>query len=82
LVAAPVPRFDGQVNGAPIDTPAVGGEGGVKLSVVSHTRVLTRTNAAKKSDETQKLRSGDRFRRYSAVAGQWDYWWGEAKAVK
>jgi hypothetical protein len=80
LVANPVPLFDGQVNGAPIETPAAGEEGGIALDIVSHTRVLTRTNAAKRSDETQKLRSGDRFRRYSGVAGQWDFFWGEEKS--
>lgn len=79
LVAPPVPLFDGQVNGAPINTPAAGEEGGISLAVVSHTRVLTRTNPAKRSDETQKLRSGDRFRRYSGVANQWDFFWGEEK---
>lgn len=82
LVAPPVPIFDGQVNGAPINTPAAGGEGGIKLAVVSHSRVLTRANAAKKSDESQQLRSSDRFRRYTDVAPQWDYFWGEAKAPK
>jgi hypothetical protein len=79
LVAPPVPLFDGQVNGAPINTPAAGEEGGISLAVVSHTRVLTRTNPAKRSDETQKLRSGDRLRRYSGVANQWDFFWGEEK---
>jgi len=79
LIAPPRPRFVGEVNGAPIETPAAGGEGSVSLSVVSHTRALTKTNAAKKSDETQKLRGGDRFRRYSDVAGQIEFWWGEKK---
>lgn len=80
LVAPPVPHFTGQVNLAPIETPPVGGEGEIVLSVVSHSRELTRTNPAKRSDETQKLRSGDRFRRYSSVAGQWDIWWGEKRS--
>lgn len=79
LVAPPVSIFDGQANGAPIETPAVGKTGSVSLSVVSHTRMLTRTNPQKRSDESQKLRSGDRFRRYSGVAGQWDFAWGEHK---
>lgn len=79
LIAQPRPRFVGEVNGAPIETPAAGGEGAVSLSVVSHTRALTKTNAAKKSDETQKLRGGDRFRRYSDIAGQVEFWWGEKK---
>lgn len=81
LVAAPRIRFLGKINEAPIDTAAVGGESTVTLRVVSHTRELTRTNPAKKSDAQQKRRSGDRFRRHSGKAAQWlaDVWWGEAK---
>lgn len=79
LIAPPVAHFVGQVNGAPIRTPPPGQEGDITLSVVSQTRELTRTNPAKKSDETQRLRSGDRFRRYKDVAGQWDVFWGEKK---
>jgi hypothetical protein len=76
LAAPPRIRRLGQVNGAPIDTPAAGGRGGVTLKVVSATRQLTRTNPAKRSDEQQRLRSGDRFRRYGGLTS-YDYWWGE-----
>lgn len=79
LVAAPRIRFLGKVNEAPIDTAAAGNESAVTLRVVSHTRELTRTNPAKKSDAQQQLRQGDRFRRYTGVAENWDVWWGEAK---
>jgi len=79
LVAPPRIRFLGQVNGAPERTAAVGGQSVRTLRLVSHTRELTRTNPAKRSDETQRLRGGDRFRRYSGVAGLWrrTIWWGE-----
>jgi hypothetical protein len=73
------PRFIGFVNEAPIERPAVGGEGGLSVICVSHTRQLTRTNPGKRSDETQKLRGGDRFRRYSTVSGDVSFWWGEKK---
>jgi hypothetical protein len=79
LVAPPRIRRLGQVNGAPILTPEAGSEGSITLKVVSNTREMTRTNSALKSDETQRLRSGDRFRRYSSVV-KWNYWWGEAKS--
>jgi hypothetical protein len=81
LVSAPRIRFLGKINEAPIQTAAAGGASTATLRVVSHTRELTRTNSARKSDAQQKLRSGDRFRRYSGKAGQWitDIWWGEAK---
>lgn len=75
-VAPPRIRRLGQVNGAPIQTPGPGGRGGVTIRVVSATRQLTRTNPAKRSDEQQRLRGGDRFRRYGGVTS-YDYWWGE-----
>lgn len=77
VVAPPVPRFIGRINKSPIKTPAVGGEGSVEVECVSDTRELTKINPAKKSDETQKLRSGDRFRRYGTVAGEVSVFWGE-----
>ena len=77
LLAVPRIRFLGKVNAAPVATAAAGGESSVTLAIVSHTRELTRTNPAKKSDAQQQLRSGDRFRRYTNVAGDWDIWWGE-----
>lgn len=81
LVAAPRIRFMGRVNGAPIETAAIGGVSSATLSIVSHTRELTRTSPARKSDEQQRLRSGDRFRRYTGTAGEWPIWWGEDKST-
>lgn len=80
LVAAPRIRFLGKINEAPFGTAAVGGESTINLRVVSHTRELTRTNPAKKSDAQQQLRSNDRFRRYTNIVGDWDIWWGEARS--
>lgn len=71
-------HFVGKVNKAPIGTPKIGEEGSIAIDVVSIVRELTRSNPAKKSDESQKRRSGDRFRRYSGVANV-PIWWGEAK---
>lgn len=79
LVDTPYPHFVGLINKAPITRPKVGGSGGVVAEAVSRTRELTIVNPAKKSDETQKLRSGDRFRKYSSVAGTWSIFWGEKK---
>lgn len=72
-------RFIGKVNKAPIGTPKVGDEGSIEIEVASITRELTRSNPAKKSDETQKRRSGDRFRRYAGVANV-PIWWGGEKS--
>lgn len=79
LVAEPRIRFLGKINGAPVETGAAGSDSRATLKIVSHTRELTRTNPAKKSDETQRRRAGDRFRRYTGVAGEWPIWWGEDK---
>jgi hypothetical protein len=70
----------GFVNAAPEEIAGTDGQSQLKVEVVSVTRELTRTNPAKRSDEAQRLRSGDRFRRYSGTAHQWPIWWGEAKA--
>lgn len=80
LVADPRIRRLGQVNGAPVVTPAAGGEGSITLKVVSHTRELTRINTTKRSDETQRRRgTDDRFRRYGGTAGKWEIFWGEVQ---
>lgn len=79
LVAAPRIRRLGWVNGAPEELAPAGGVSRLRLEVVSVTRELTRINPARRSDETQRLRSDDRARRYSGTAYQWQIFWGEAK---
>lgn len=76
LAATPRPRFRGSINGAPILTGVVGGEGNVTLKVVSMTRVLTKTSTLLRSDESQRLRGGDRGRRYNGTAYRWPISWG------
>lgn len=72
-------HFVGKINKAPFSTAATGEESSLPIDVVSHTRKLTRTNPAKKSDETQRRRSGDRLRRYTGTANV-KVWWGKEKA--
>jgi hypothetical protein len=79
-VALPRCRRLGFINAAPEEIAGADGQSQLRIGVVSVTRELTRTNPAKRSDEAQRLRSGDRFRRYSGTAYQWPIWWGEAKA--
>jgi hypothetical protein len=79
-VGLPRCRRLGFVNTAPEEIAGPDAQSQLRIGVVSVTRELTRTNPAKRSDETQRLRSGDRFRRYSGTAYQWPIWWGEAKA--
>lgn len=79
LIAPPRPIFVGFINGNPVTTPSANNEGGIDVECVSHVRRLTFTNPAKRSDEQQRLRQGDRFRRYTDVAGGWvaNISWGE-----
>lgn len=79
LVNYPLPHFVGTVDKLSVGTPAAGNEGSIDFSLVSVIREMTRTNPAKKSDETQKRRSGDRFRQYNSTAGQTDVFWGLKK---
>ncbi|WP_152565765.1 hypothetical protein [Devosia riboflavina] len=81
LVANPRSRFVGQVNTAPETVAGPGGESIRTINVRSHTQEMTRTNSAKKSDETYRLRSGDRFGQYAGTAGNWELWWGEVKGT-
>lgn len=78
VVGAAVCHFVGKVNKAPIATPRSGEEGGIDVDCVTHIREMTRTNPAKKSDESQKRRSGDRFRRHIGVANV-KIFWGQEK---
>lgn len=81
LVSAPEIAFLGEVDGAPIDTPAAGGEGKIVIEVVSDAiRMLTRTNPRKRSYEGQKRRSGDEFGFYSNAVSTWQIPWGEVAA--
>lgn len=51
----------------------------VLMGVVSETRVLTRSLAVKKSDESHQARGGDRFRRYATISGAVPVYWGELR---
>lgn len=81
IVSTPYPRFYGIIEGASLTDAAVGGEAPVTLSITSISIDLTRTNPATESDEQQKLRSGDRFRRYSDAADPFSVWWGEKSSA-
>lgn len=68
--------FRGAIDKVKITTPRKGGNGTVEVTVASQARDLTRGLRLKKSDESQQLRSGDRFRRYADVSGKVKVWWG------
>jgi hypothetical protein len=68
--------FNGVIDGAPIMTGAANQGSTATIRMVSAARNGTRKAAAKKSDEQQRQRKGDRFRRYADVSGTSDDWWG------
>lgn len=70
-------EFVGELNGAPKEVPAAGGQGGIRFDLVSDTRQLTRTNPAKRSDAHQRTRNNDGFHKYIGVAGDWVIPWGQ-----
>lgn len=79
LVAAPHRVLLGWVDEASIPTPEVGGMGGATITVASSARGLTKTLPAFKSDNQQRRRSDDRFRRYVDVSGAVDVFWGSKR---
>ncbi|PKP85817.1 MAG: hypothetical protein CVT80_00270 [Alphaproteobacteria bacterium HGW-Alphaproteobacteria-2] len=80
LLAEPHLETEGAVETLEELRPAPGGEGGVTLRLASGMRALTFTVPLKKSDEAQKMRGGDRFRRYGDISGSVQTIWGEKKA--
>ncbi|QYK42871.1 MAG: hypothetical protein KF887_07145 [Paracoccaceae bacterium] len=75
----PVLLFRGVVDKAPIRTPEKGGTTTISLTLAPSARDLTRPLTLKKSDASQQLRGGDRFRRYADVSKVVDVWWGAAR---
>lgn len=76
--AQPPCVFYGEVDGAPVNIPAVDGEGSITLKAVSDAiTMLTRVNTARSSYNQQKRRDGDEWGKYGNVVRNWDVSWGE-----
>ncbi|WP_323780170.1 hypothetical protein [Thalassovita sp.] len=82
LAAEPHRLFKGFVDEAPITTPPKGGTGRAEIVAASSARMLTIPLSLKKSDQTQRQRGDDRFRRYIDVSGQVDVWWGQTRRTE
>lgn len=82
LIAEPHRVFKGFVDEIAIRTPEAGGTAEAELTMATTARLLTGTLPLKKSDASQSLRSGDRFRRYADVSGSVPVWWGERRSTK
>ncbi len=77
LVAEPHRVFSGTIDQAPIRTGELGGETMVDCSMASGARALTRTLPLKRSDESQRLRDGDRIFKYADLSGRITDYWGD-----
>lgn len=69
----------GEIDKAPIKTPAIGGEGSIAIKTVSDIMsMLTRINGRKSSFEDQrKHANGDQWSKYASTAGTWNVAWGQ-----
>lgn len=80
MIAAPHRIWKGQVDAAPLVTPALDGQGGrVTITVASASRALTRGLTGKYSDESMRRRDDDRLFRYADVSGKVPVYWGEKR---
>lgn len=77
MIGTPKRWFKGYLDNLSVSTPEVGGDAAVDLTLASQARDLTRVLPIFKSDEGQKRRGGDRFRKYADVSGQVAVFWGE-----
>lgn len=77
LTSVPQLEYVGIVDEGPISTPAIGGDGGIALTIRSELMsMLTAINPAKSSDAHQKRRlSTDRFSEYASTVGGWSEQW-------
>lgn len=75
----------GWLDKAPAKFGGLRGTSGIRASIASISRLLTRPLYLKKSDAAQSRRlvngEPDRFRRYGSVSGSVATWWGEKRAV-
>lgn len=80
MVANPWRVFKGWIDTAPERRGAKGDKSQAVINGVGHTRILTRTFPAKRSNETQKLRDpNDTFFSNVAITGTINTPWGTAK---
>lgn len=69
--------FVGYVDECDIQTPAENDEGSLTLTATSDTQEMTRSNPAKRSDESQRLRNGsDNFYQDTAAIKNRKIFWG------
>lgn len=83
MVEPAASRFVGFVDGAPVETPAEGGEGSVSIKCVSSAQELTRSNPDMRSHESQQARApGDDFYRDVTTVADLVIFWGRKGSVR
>jgi hypothetical protein len=83
MVEPAASRFVGFVDGAPVETPAEGGEGSVSIKCVSSSQELTRGNPDMRSHESQQTRApGDDFYRDVTSVGDLVIFWGRRGSMR
>lgn len=81
LVADPLRIFKGWIDTLSIRRAIKNEDATAVINLVGHTRVLTRKNPAKRSNENQmKRQSGDRFLENAVITGTIQTPWGQAGA--
>jgi hypothetical protein len=79
LIEEPTRVFKGYIDAINISEGVSGGESSCEVTVASSARALTRTLPLRRSDEVQKRKGGDRFRKYADISGSVDVWWGQRR---
>ncbi len=72
--------FRGEINKLDLPEMPAGSEVAATITAASASRRLTLSLPLKKSDESQRLRGGDRFRRYGDISGGVSVFWGEKRS--
>jgi hypothetical protein len=80
LVAPPRRVWLGRVDEIDFSDGEIDGTAACIMSLVSETRALTRFLSTVKSHVSQKLRGGDKLRRYADISGAVPIYWGEKRA--
>lgn len=77
ILGEPQRTFKGWIDGAPFNETQ-NGDYVVEATLASNSRALTVPLQLRRSDESYRLRSGDRIARYASVAGSIPVYFGEA----
>ena len=72
-------KIKGWIDSVTITAPELGGEAACEVVIASSARAGTQTLPLKKSDQSQRRRGGDRFRRYGDISNAVPVWWGDKK---